>query len=649
MGVNGRQVALRKAAYAVVFLIALPVLFMWWASATADIVPLPVVPYSWFGSVVATIGLLLMLAATFALWVFGRGLPMSPYPPPTYVSTAVYRFTPHPIYLGFVLLCLGLAIFTQSASGTWLVTPCVTLACAALVLGFERHEIRARFGAATIRKPQICLPPSSSSNPTGWDRISVFVLVFLPWTVAFEAVYRLGVPPDAVEAFLPFERNLPVLEWTEAIYGSVYFLVVAAPFVARTQAALRHMAVTALITTAVVVFIYLTVPLVAPPRPFEPSTVLGRALEMERAMSHTVAAFPAFHVIWSLIAAEAWASRSKLVGAVAWIWAIAIALSCVTTGMHAVVDIVAAGVTYGVLRRYRFIWQILLRQTERIANSWMEWRVGRLRVINHGIYAAIAGAVGFLIAATFAGPGVFEELVIVHLAGLAGAGLWAQKLEGSSKLARPFGYFGSVLGGLAAAITVGTFTGNTMLLLAAIALEAPWMQAIGRGRCLVQGCCHGKATTEESGIRYKHPRSRVCDLADLEGEPIHPTPLYSILANVVVGLFLLRLWSLGASLSLVAGLYLILSGVARFVEESYRGEPQTALVAGLRLYQWLAIISFAAGIVIMALPSGVTPGLSISLDARMLFAALSFGAVTGFAMGVDFPGSARRFARLAPP
>jgi len=440
-----------------------------------------------------------------------------------------------------------------------------------------------------------------------------------------------------------------VIEWTEAIYGSVYLLVVAAPFVVKTRVALRHMAVTGLIATAAVCLIYLTIPIVAPPRPFEPTNLLGRALQVERAMSHTVAAFPAFHVIWSLISAEAWASRSKLLGAIACVWAFGIAVSCVTTGMHAIADIVAAVSVFLLLRKYAAVWRMLRGVSESVANSWREWNFGGIRVINHGFYAAVGGIVGFLIAAAAVGPDLFEELVIVHFAGLLGASLWAQKLEGSSKLSRPFGYYGSVLGAIAAAIVTGVATGNTLLLLAAIALEAPWMQAVGRGRCLVQGCCHGKPTNDLIGIRYHHSRSRVCNLADLEDVPLHPTPLYSIMANVVIGIFLMRLWSLGVSLGLVAGLYLILSGVARFVEESYRGEPQTAFVAGLRIYQWLAIFSFAAGIVITTLPSGHSPGLPQAFDMKMLVGALAFGCATALAMGVDFPKSSLRFARLAPP
>ena len=440
-----------------------------------------------------------------------------------------------------------------------------------------------------------------------------------------------------------------MLEWTEAVYASVYLFVPAALFVAPTKAALRRFAVTGLIATAVVTLIYLTVPVIAPPRPFEPQSALGRALMFERAMSNTVAAFPAFHVIWSFIAAAAWASRSRTFAVVGWVWAILITVSCLTTGMHALADLLAAGIVFLLLRSYGRIWQLLRRSAERVANSWREWRVGRVRLINHGAYAGLGGFVGFTIAAGFAGPNAFWQLVIIHFGGLLGAGLWAQTLEGSPKLSRPFGYYGSVLGAIATTVVVGAVGGNTMLLLAAIALAAPWVQAIGRARCLVQGCCHGSETVETIGIRYWRERSRVCTLGDLRGVPLHPTPLYSMMANVIVGVILLRLWSLGAAYSLVAGAYLILLGVARFVEESYRGEPQTLIIGGLRIYQWLAILSFVVGAALTAIPSGTAPGLSYWFDMRVLLAATAFGLSAGIAMGVDFPGSARRFARLASP
>ncbi|MDH3455677.1 MAG: prolipoprotein diacylglyceryl transferase [Gemmatimonadota bacterium] len=649
MVTNKAPPALGKLLYGVLFVLGIPVLLVAWAALTENVVPLPVLPYPWAGAAVAAIGVLLMLGGVGALWAYGHGLPMSPYPPPVYVTRGVYRYTSHPIYVGFVLLCLGAATWFESPSAIWLVTPAVALGCAALALGHERQELRRRFGGDVVQRPLIALPPASSEGPTGWDRLSVFVLVLLPWSAAFEAVFRLGVPQDAIEAYLPFERSWPVLQWTEAIYGSVYVLVIGALFAAHTRRALRHLAVTGLIATAVVTLIYLTVPVIAPPRAFEPQSVLGHMLVFERAMSHTVAAFPAFHVIWSLIAAEAWASRSSRVAVAAWSWAILITVSCLTTGMHALADIIAAVAVYLVLRRYRTVWAGLRRVAERVANSWREWRVDGVRLINHGVYAALGGAVGFAIAATLAGASVFWQLVFVHFAGLIGAGLWAQKLEGSPKLSRPFGYYGSVLGGIAGALVAGALGGNAMMLLAVIALEAPWVQAIGRMRCLVQGCCHGYPTSATVGIRYWCGKSRVVTLGGLENVPLHPTPVYSMLGNVVIGLLLLRLWWLGAAFSLIAGVYLVLAGVARFVEESYRGEPQTLLVGGLRIYQWLAILSFVAGAALTAIPSGRAPGFSPWWDLSVILGATGFGLAAGFAMGVDFPGSARRFARLAPP
>jgi hypothetical protein len=377
--------------------------------------------------------------------------------------------------------------------------------------------------------------------------------------------------------------------------------------------------------------------------------MLGRLILFERAMSNTVAAFPAFHVVWSAIAAEAWATRSRAAGIVAWTWAGLIAVSCVTTGMHAVVDVAAAVLAFVLLRRASAIWELLRRGAERLASSWREWRLGPVRVINHGFYAALGGALALTIAAGAVGARGLWQVVVIHVAGLLGAGLWAQTLEGSPRLSRPFGYYGSVIGAVAGALVVGWIGGNTMLLIGAVALEAPWLQAIGRARCLVQGCCHGRPAPEKVGVRYWRDRSRVCALGNLRGVPLHPTPLYSMMANAVIGMLLARLWSLGAALSIVAGSYLILAGAARFVEESYRGEPQTMLIGGLRIYQWLAICSFVAGAVLTAVPSGTAPATWLAPDGRVLAVAVGFGALCGFAMGVDFPGSARRFARLAAP
>jgi hypothetical protein len=448
-----------------------------------------------------------------------------------------------------------------------------------------------------------------------------------------------------VAAHFAFETRLPVIEWTEVFYASVYPAVFAAPVVAGTRRDLREFSTRGLVSMALVFPLFLAVPLIAPPRPFEPRGVLGDLLLWERAIDTPACAFPSFHVIWAWLAAEAISSRSG--GRWVWrAWALLVAAGSITTGMHAVIDVLAGFAVVAIAIRRGALWGIIRRGAERIANSWREWRFGRVRVINHGAYAALAAFGGVALAGFLLGPGREGEILLASASGLVCAGFWAQWVEGSPQLLRPFGYFGAVAGVVLGSLACVVFGLGPWLIVGAFAVAAPWIQAIGRLRCLVQGCCHGSPAPAHVGIRYTHPRSRVCRQADLAGAPVHPTPVYSMLWCVFTGLMVGRLWSLHANLPLVAGMYLILTGIGRFVEEAYRGEPQTLVYAGLRLYQWLAVASVVLGAMLTALPGPYAPGTFDPAWQPVAFAA-GFGAVCGFALGVDFPESSRRFARLA--
>jgi len=138
----------------------------------------------------------------------------------------------------------------------------------------------------------------------------------------------------------------------------------------------------------------------------------------------------------------------------------------------------------------------------------------------------------------------------------------------------------------------------------------------------------------------------VSRIAHLEGLPLHPTPLYSILWNGLVTLALARLWLGGAPLHFIAAVFLILTGLGRFVEEGYRGEPQTPMFAGLRLYQWIAMGTVLAGAVISVVGRSVNAP-PPTLYSGTLIPAIVFGLLSTLALGVDFPESNRRFARLA--
>jgi prolipoprotein diacylglyceryltransferase len=223
--------------------------------------------------------------------------------------------------------------------------------------------------------------------------------------------------------------------------------------------------------------------------------------------------------------------------------------------------------------------------------------------------------------------------------------MWAQWVEGSPALLRPLGFYGGVVGAILGATSAFFFHVNLWTVLAAACIAAPLLQGIGRLRCLVQGCCHGRPAESVPGLRYTDPHSRVCRLANLSGVSVHATPVYSILCNVVVELALLRLVQLHAPCTLIFGIYLILSSAGRFVEEAYRGEPQTATIGGLHLYQWIAIILAIAGAAITTIKSSPLPRIAPP-RLSSVFLALGCGAIAWFVTGIDFPESSRRFARL---
>ena len=635
-----------RVLYACTFCLLLPVLLCDWARETAAIVRLPVPQSSWLALAVAGEGVALLLSGWLALAVHGGGLPMNAFPPRRLVREEVYRYLAHPIHTGFVFLSAGVALVTDSASGLWLVTPVAAAGCAALVLGYEHHDLKRRFGSG-LPRPLYALPPAEDGPPTFGERLSFGLLVLFPWLVVYEAAVYLGAPHDALVGLFSFEQDWPVIQWTEALYASLYPAMVLAPFTRCTRCALRRLCLRGLLATLLGGLIFFTLPVAAPARPFTPDGFWGELLALERVFDlHTASAvFPAFHVIWAFLVAAFYAETMRRCRWAPWLLAVLVSASCITTGMHALVDLAAGFAVFVVCWRWERIWEWMRRRAETVANSWKEWRIGPVRVINHGAYAATGAFAGVFIMGTLIGAEHLTGMIVVSMSAIVVAGLWAQLVEGGSVSLRPFGYYGSVVGAGLGAVIVDLADGDGWSVIAALAVAAPWVQAIGRLRCLAQGCCHGSATSAAIGIRFTHPRSRVVRLSSLGGVPVHPTQLYSILWNIVAGMILARLWFVEVPLSFVAGMYLVLAGLGRFVEESYRGEPQTPSVVRLPIYQWNAIASVVIGAVITGIDSAAVR-VAPRFDVRVLAAALAVALFTGLAYGVDFPDSNRRFARL---
>lgn len=632
-----------RAAYATLFVVLLPLGLAAWSHRLDRVITLPVVGSEPLGALLVGGGLLLMAVAMRDLWVRGHGLPMSPFPPARLVASGSYRIVRDPIYAGAVAVVAGFAIWARSPAGLWIVTPVFALATAAWVHGFERSRTVARFGA--LPTPWLRLPPDTDDRVTWQDRISVLLLVFVPWLVLYLAVERLGAPRWAPLAYLPGERDWPVLPWTEAIYAATYPLVVLTPLVAPTRAALRRFAIGGLLASAAAVATYLLLPVLAPAKPVTGAGFWQELMRWERRGDSPVTALPAFHLVWAMLAGRVYARRWPRARLIVWMAVVAVGLSCITTGMHAMMDLVAAAALVALVEHRAVLWADVRHATERLANSWQEWEMGPVRILSHGAWAGLCAMVGLGVSLALVGMTHWVEMLLMMAVAILGAAVWAQVVEGSAQLLRPFGYFGGAFGAVGVAALLEVARGTGWLILAGFGAGAAFAQAIGRARCLVQGCCHGRVGAETIGIRYHHPRSRVVRLAGLGGQPLHPTPLYSFLWMMLVGAILVRLWFAPVGPAFVVGWYFILSGIGRFVEEHFRGEPQTATVAGLRLYQWLALGFLVVGAAATTVAGPAVPR-PMTLPPAVIPVIVLAGLLTWAAYGVEVPGSNRRFSRL---
>jgi prolipoprotein diacylglyceryltransferase len=313
--------------------------------------------------------------------------------------------------------------------------------------------------------------------------------------------------------------------------------------------------------------------------------------------------------------------------------------------MHSAADVAAGFVAYTMLVRRCAIWESIRRASEYLANSWREVQIGPIRLASHGIYTGIGASIGVAVAVWLAGAEQALWIAGLTLAAIVGAALWAQLIEGSPQLLRPYGYFGSAFTVMLVALAAGAAGADAWLLTAAMATGSSFAHAVGRLRCLVHGCCHGREAPVELGIRYTQPMTRVVRLSALSGVPIYPVQIYSLVSMLFVGAVLMRLWMLGTPVQFIAGAYLILVGLFRFAEEHFRGEPQTAVVGGLRLYQWLAIGFVVLGAVLTCFAGSAAPAPS-GFTASFIPVILGIGMISFFAYGGDFPLSERRFARL---
>lgn len=601
-------IKIQKLMYGSFFMLILPVLFVLLTVKTEPYVTLDI-PNTAYNSIIgiflAVIGLISMILSMTYLWIHGKGLPMNAFPPKKLVTCGPYKLVSHPIYVSSTMISLGISLYFESKSGFWLVTPVLTLLWLALVYGFEEGNINQLFPSEQV-KPLIDLPENINENIQIKDLISSYILLVIPWALIYSY----------------FNSKMSL----------IYIMIVFTSIFIRKKSIMRSFLIDGLLMMMFQLML-------------QSFVLIDYLRELIPADSNMLL----FKTSWILLSFKY--NPFSCYNNTSFNYYAAI-ITIITTlllknSFLDIIDSILAFCIFSFIQNKQFIWLNVKSVLQILANSWSCYMIGYLRIINHAIYIVFGMFFSIYLSSVMVDD--FRPMIMINFFVIISGAIWGQFVEGHvSSLSRPYGYFGSSIGGLVGCV-VSCYIYNIpfILISTALALVSAFIMIFGRIRCLVQGCCHGKQASEYVGIRVTNLKSRVCALANLYDQPIHATQFYSIISHVLIALFLTKLCYLKVNLLFIPSLYLILQGVTRFIEEYYRGEPQTPIFSKLKLYQWLSILQIFTGILFMFLPNNENIQFKWNYRSNFILPSLISSLITGVAYCVDFPLSNWRFSRLS--
>jgi phosphatidylglycerol:prolipoprotein diacylglycerol transferase len=167
-------------------------------------------------------------------------------------------------------------------------------------------------------------------------------------------------------------------------------------------------------------------------------------------------------------------------------------------------------------------------------------------------------------------------------------------------------------GGIAGALlALGLFAAwsrfDLLLLLDGFARGSPLGHALGRIGCLTYGCCFGRRTDGPLAITYTHPHAKAVRVGHLHGVPLHPSPLYEAVLDLVLWLALNGVAAAGAPQGARTALCLIGYGLGRFAIEFTRDNRGRMLLGGLALNHLISLGVAAAGAMLIAPVTTLAP------------------------------------------
>ena len=168
-------------------------------------------------------------------------------------------------------------------------------------------------------------------------------------------------------------------------------------------------------------------------------------------------------------------------------------------------------------------------------------------------------------------------------------------------LADGFVVYGGIIGGIYSAmaycrIKKMPFLKYFDLVMPSVALA----QGFGRIGCFLAGCCYGRETDSALGIVFHNSSYAPNDVKLL------PTQLISSGLDFLLCAVLILLDRKKKGDGQIAGAYLVLYSIGRFILEFYRGDLIRGNVGALTTSQFIAIFVAMAGVVMIAVRNGRT-------------------------------------------
>lgn len=244
---------------------------------------------------------------------------------------------------------------------------------------------------------------------------------------------------------------------------------------------------------------------------------------------------------------------------------------------------------------------------------------GPITIYSFGVFMALAAlSAAWVVHAELKRRGFDPELAstIVFAAaigGLIGARILFIVEEWQNFLVTPlkyiftgagFTWYGGFFGGVAAVSWVVKKHKIPWLVAADIAAPALALAyGVGRIGCHVAGDGDwGTVTDVPWGVSYTHAIIGWVDPSTgvpyPPGTRVHPTPIYELIESVIAFGILWSLRKRGYAPGTMAWLYLILTGISRFVVEFWRINPMLAF--GLSEAQWVSLALIALGAFLLA-------------------------------------------------